>query len=494
MDVFALRDDLVKTYRDYATSFVPLRDDHVRRYVEAALESGWLWPNPRVGLNPSFESGGPVDGLVSDGVLHPGVSDVFRRDKSESDVRGREMLLYRHQVEAVRAASAGQNYVLTTGTGSGKSLAYMIPIVDHVLRKGSGRGVQAVVVYPMNALVNSQLDELGKYLGHGPWTDPPVTFGRYTGQEDLDARERILGEPPDVLLTNYVMLELILTRHTDQRLVQSFRSLRFLVLDELHTYRGRQGADVSLLVRRLREASGASDLLCVGTSATLSTEGSFEDRQTSLASVGSLLFGAPVEPGGVISETLERVTYCRAGSDAATDAVLAETVERCHPPSTYDEFVDDPLASWLESKFGVQTDAEGRLVRAVPRPVIGEGGAASELAILTGLSEASCESAIRLYLLAGSAIPKPGGVGQVFPFRLHQFVSRGDTVYASPEPPAVRSLSLDGQRFAPGSGPSAGSASARVLPRMRPGLLHRQMRTGRCRVRRPAGQKGSVGS
>ena len=98
MDVFALRDDLVGTYRDYATSFVPLRDHRLGRYVDEALESGWLWPDPRVGLNPSFESGGPVEGLVSEGLLHPLASDVFRSAKSGGDSRGLGMRLYRHQV------------------------------------------------------------------------------------------------------------------------------------------------------------------------------------------------------------------------------------------------------------------------------------------------------------------------------------------------------------------------------------------------------------
>ena len=90
------------------------------------------------------------------------------------------------------------------------------------------------------------------------------------------------------------MLELVLTRYLDRRLVGQLGDLRFLVLDELHTYRGRQGADVALLVRRLREASGSDDLRCVGTSATLSTEGSHADRQAKVADVASLLFGDEV--------------------------------------------------------------------------------------------------------------------------------------------------------------------------------------------------------
>ena len=204
---------------------------------------------------------------------------------------------------------------MTTGTGSGKSLAYIIPIVDHVLRVGSGGGVKAIIVYPMNALVNSQREELEKFLNYGPWKKPPVTFARYTGQDDAETRKGIQENPPDILLTNYVMLELILTRYIDRRLVQSFGNLRFLVLDELHSYRGRQGADVALLVRRVREASGSSEIRCVGTSATLSTEGDHESRKERLAEVGSRLFGSPVDASDIIGETLRRVTPERDVTD-----------------------------------------------------------------------------------------------------------------------------------------------------------------------------------
>ena len=450
MDVFDLRSHLIATYREYTTSFVKPRERRVRRFVDDELEM--LWPHARVGLNPSFEPGRSVDGLVADGVLHPAAGDIFRRDKSESDVRGRELRLYRHQEEAVRVAAGGRSYVLTTGTGSGKSLAYIVPIVDHVLRSGSGGGVKAIVVYPMNALANSQMEELGKFLDYGPWEKdrPPVTFARYTGQDDVASRERLKANPPDILLTNYVMLELILTRYTDQDLVRALRSLRFLVLDELHTYRGRQGADVALLARRLREASRSPDLMCVGTSATLSTEGSVGERQSRLAEVGSRLFGVDVDPADVIGETLKRATQPFDDTDRRSVAELARRVEDGSPPGIYDEFVADPVSSWVESTLGVDYE-EGMLVRAQPLPVKGGNGAASRLADLTGLEEAVCAETIERYLLDGSRIPDKESDGPVFAFRLHQFISRGDTVYASPEAPSERYLTMSGQRFVPGS-------------------------------------------
>jgi len=115
--------------------------------------------------------------------------------------------------------------------------------VNHVLENGSGKGIQAIIVYQMNALANSQFGELKKFLNHGyPDGRGPVTFRRYTGQEKDEQRKEIIANPPDIILTNYVMLELILTRPDEGGLVRAAQNLRFLVLDELHTYRGRQGS------------------------------------------------------------------------------------------------------------------------------------------------------------------------------------------------------------------------------------------------------------
>ena len=169
MDVFSLRDRIVSEYRSYSEGFVEIADERIRTAVDDAFDKGLLWPSPRIGLNPSFEPGATVDQLVNSGRLRPLAEEIFRKDKTAEDPEGEPMTFYRHQVEAIEAAADGRSYVLTTGTGSGKSLAYIVPIVDHVLRAGSGRGIKALVLYPMNALANSQNEELSKFLDHGPW-------------------------------------------------------------------------------------------------------------------------------------------------------------------------------------------------------------------------------------------------------------------------------------------------------------------------------------
>jgi len=454
MDIFDFRRKLIDDYAAYTRSFITVREPNLRQFVQEQLEAGVLWPEPLIQLNPSFEPGDSIDDLVAAGVLHAECRHVFRI-KSESDPQGRQLRLHRHQSEAIRVARTGFPYVLTTGTGSGKSLSYIVPVVDHVLRVGSGKGIRAIVVYPMNALANSQVNELHKFLGLG-YADGrgPVTFARYTGQEKADERERILSHPPDILLTNYVMLELILTRPRDRQLVRAAHGLQFLIFDELHTYRGRQGADVAMLIRRVRDAMSAPRLQCVGTSATLSTDSDVGGQQRRVADVATQLFGMDVRPEHVIGETLRRVTPEIDLDAAPFRAALAERVrgEGRDAPSDFPGFVSDPLSAWIESTFGVTTVPGGtRLVRVQPSAIGGKSGAAAKLCDLTGVSQETCAAAIRAGLQASyTCDPHPETLRPPFAFRLHQFISRGDNVYASVEAESDRHLTVQGQRFVPG--------------------------------------------
>jgi len=449
MNIFDFRDQLIDDYASYINSFIQIRDPQINQYVQQKLRDGVLWPEPLIQLNPLFAPGASIDELVAQSVLHPGCARIFRRDKSADDDRGRPLRLHQHQSEAIRVARGGASYVLTTGTGSGKSLAYIVPIVDYVLRHGSGRGIRAIVVYPMNALANSQVKELEKFLLPATRGDKAlVTFARYTGQESEEERQRIIADPPDILLTNYVMLELIMTRSAERRLIAS-RTLQYLVLDELHTYRGRQGADVALLVRRARDRLAAGDLQYVGTSATLAGAGTQEERQASVAAMASQVFGTLVKQEHVIGETLVRTTSS-AGQDGQFLQLLTARVREGgrNLPTDYQGFIQDPLSTWIESTFGV-TEQDGRLVRTTPKSISGDRGAAHDLSFITGLPVEQCVEAIQNALLAGyTCEPHPETGRPPFAFRLHQFISKGDTIYASLE--AQRYLTLQGQQYVPG--------------------------------------------
>ncbi len=452
MNVFDLRSSLIQDYSSYISSFIRIRDARIKDYVDQSIAQGLLWPDPLIQLNPTFEPGNWIDTLVDEGLLNKECKRIFRR-KKEADDFGQPLRLHKHQEDAIRTAREGHNYVLTTGTGSGKSLAYIIPIVDFVLRNGSGKGIQAIIVYPMNALANSQWGELEKFLKFGyPDGKGPVSFERYTGQESVQEKTRIMSNPPDILLTNYVMLELILTRLKEREtLVNAAQGLRFLVLDELHTYRGRQGADVSMLVRRVREALHANHLQCVGTSATLAGAGSLDQQRIEVARVASVLFGDRVQPGHVIGETLRRATVENVLTDAEFIGRLKTSIQQLDLPNSFDEFIRHPLASWVESWLGLTRDKEsGRLVRTHPKSLTGEDGAGRELSRLTGLPEGECVRALQAILLRGYAIGNPETNFPAFAFRLHQFISRGDTVYASVETEKDRYVTVYGQKFVPG--------------------------------------------
>ncbi|GHK02346.1 RNA helicase [Streptomyces sp. Y2F8-2] len=454
MDVFGVHRALIKDYRSFTEGGTVIRDDRIAAFVEKDLDDKSQWPDPWLSLNPFFQSGGTVAELVGEKVLHPECARIFQAGKTEGGTvpDGRPLTLHRHQREAIEAADRGASYVLTTGTGSGKSLSYIVPIVNRVLHERDAEGptalkrVRAIIVYPMNALANSQLKELEKYLrdGYGPGREP-VTFARYTGQEDDEKRKEIRDNPPDILLTNYVMLELMLTRPADRAsLIRMAKGLEFLVFDELHTYRGRQGADVALLIRRVREACQAPHVQCIGTSATMSTEGTVEDQKKVVAGVASTLFGTPVSSEHVIGETLVRAT------EEAPDAVPAERLTSPASPRAYDELVRDPLARWIETRFGLATDeATGRLVRRQPTKI---EVAARELAEQSGVPKDDCVKAIEATLEAGSQARHPVTDRPLFAFRLHQFLSKGDTVYVTLEDKLSRHLTRSYQLEQPGSG------------------------------------------
>ena len=449
MDVFAFRDELVAEYERFSRSFTRIRAEDISREVDAAYAASRFWPPPLIQLNPSFEPGGHIDDLVSDGTLDAECAKIFRL-KNRNDTFGKCLLLHRHQADAIDIAKRGESYVLTTGTGSGKSLAYFIPIIDDVIRRrraGDGRkGIAAIVVYPMNALCNSQREELERFLrlGYGEGREP-VTFARYTGQESNEERTRIAKNPPDILLTNYVMLELIMTRflETDRAVRRHAAGLRFLVLDELHTYRGRQGADVAMLVRRVRERFN-DRLLCIGTSATMASEGSAEARNTAVASIASRLFGVTVDSANVVTETLQPATD---RDKVASGPDLRRAMEEGMPRDpTYDKLRSHPVAAWVEHKLGLE-EQDGKLVR-ISRPLdILE--ASERLAADSGLEAGRCRSYLADFLLAAHRCRSERGLS-LFAFRLHQFVSGAWNAYSTLEAPGERYLTLDGQQFKPG--------------------------------------------
>jgi hypothetical protein len=149
LDIFNLRDEVIDDYRRYIESFLKIRDPRVEAFVDQELERGELWPDPLVQLNPAYKSSSTATELVQQGILHPDCTPYFSKD-------GKPFHFHYHQEQAFRRAQHQKPYVLTTGTGSGKSMTYVVPIFDDLLRHPEIKGVRAILVYPMNALINSQ--------------------------------------------------------------------------------------------------------------------------------------------------------------------------------------------------------------------------------------------------------------------------------------------------------------------------------------------------
>jgi len=439
MDVFQLRGNVVSNYSDYIESFLNILDPKIKDFVDAQLASGVLWPEALIQLSPAYQAAESVAALVEQHILHPLCAKIFRAG-------GQSLRLHQHQRRALAVAQEQHPYVVTTGTGSGKSLTYMIPVVDHILKHEPEQGkVRAIIVYPMNALINSQEQALNRFVAHiGGRDSCPVRYARYTGQESASAKAAIQANPPHILLTNYVMLELMLTRPEEHRFVDAAHSaLQFLVLDEMHTYRGRQGADVALLVRRLRTRSGNPALQCIGTSATMASGATRAERLATIAGVATNLFGAVVAPEHVIDEALRwglpRPTmHDPAALCAALTAPLPVTMD-------WETLRSNPLAAWIESTFGLRAEVDGRLSRREP---ISLPAGAAQLAALTGIAALECAARLQQLFALGSAVKTPEGP-PAFAFKLHQFVSQGGSVYSTLEAAGQRYLTLEGQHYAP---------------------------------------------
>ncbi|MBN1812558.1 MAG: DEAD/DEAH box helicase [Anaerolineae bacterium] len=325
LDPFAILSAVQQDYLTYVRTFQRFQNTTISDWVLERVQSGTLlWKPPFVQISRPFAPGDELEGLVAEGLLHPAAPPIFRRNPNE--LASLPVYPYHHQTEAVRRILAGRNVVVATGTGSGKSFAFGIPIISQALRGRDERtsGIKAVIVYPMNALANSQYDDFARRL-HGTGLRIALYTGdtayapaealeqyrRATGRSipydsEVLSRQEIQERPPDILMTNYVMLELLLTRFEDRKLFAQPGVLRFLVLDEVHTYTGKRGADVAALVRRLKQHTHTVGALrCIATSATVEAPAANSGKggaAEAIASFATRLFGEPFDAGDVVTE------------------------------------------------------------------------------------------------------------------------------------------------------------------------------------------------
>ncbi len=429
MKAFSFDHHLIKNYERFSRSFSTIRADDLRDAVSREYGEGRFWPDALLSLNPRYETGPTVDALVNSGDLDPATAQIFRF--GEAPIR-----FHRHQGQAIAKARARQSFVVTTGTGSGKSLCFFVPVVDAIVRdrqKGLPPRTRAIIIYPMNALANSQLKEIEKFIGQSGLPDKlkPVVK-RYTGQESQEERQKIAANPPDILLTNYMMAELLLTRQDDldSQVIGNAAGLEFIILDELHTYRGRQGADVAVLVRRLRDRCTPEKApICIGTSATMASEGTDDSRAVAVAKVATRLFGAEIGPDAVIDESLKRAT------DDSIDLVRANSelpkVLEIPLPETLDDNIlrRHPLAVWTELALGLDDGLELKRKKPIPFEQ-----AVATLAKDSGVDAERCQTILEDFLTRVS-LPEDqrggSGEGAFLAFKLHRFISGAGEIFTT---------------------------------------------------------------
>jgi DEAD/DEAH box helicase domain-containing protein len=284
---------------------------------------------------------------------------------------------YKHQLKAFqrlysREGHQPQHTLVTTGTGSGKTECFLYPILDHCWRNRAEPGVKAIILYPMNALATDQSRRLARMLFEDDRLRGQVTAGLYVGGEGqhgvadaehlVDKRDILRQSPPDILLTNYRMLDFLLLRPEDARIWgdNTPETLRYLVLDELHTYDGAQGSDVACLIRRLklRLGSAPGSVCSVGTSATIGS-GKQGEAVKALTEFASKVFDESFFDDGVIVE--DRCTAVE---------VLGGTVDLLElpDPARGSELATDgyhSVAEWLASQAEIWLGEGARRVSPV---------------------------------------------------------------------------------------------------------------------------------
>lgn len=352
-EVFGPYLDMLKAQYRFHPQF-----SHAKQMWEGRLTMEELVQGPYLEKAQMYEQGESLENLS----LHEKT-----RETLNDRLSGRS--LYKHQTDALRLLLAGQNAIIATGTSSGKTLCYQIPILDDLLRDPS-LGLRAIIIYPLNALVNDQLTEWEQILNE----HPHIAFARFTGQTPnsqqryeerlkavieeqltdegltqqerqrevekrlkrqlqsdpqnrLNHRDAIRAKPPHVLITNFSMLEYLMERPVDAPIFEN-ACLKFLVLDEVHAYRGVQATEIAFLIRRLKNHLGIERLVSIATSATLGKQDDPESK-AKVRCFASDLFGEDfIEPNPIYGKAALPELKSPSFHPTVTDYIKAAEVLR----------------------------------------------------------------------------------------------------------------------------------------------------------------------
>lgn len=345
-----IADEVQITLLDYLTTTFNLQDrklDHALVDFLSQPEGKGMFQGPYVSLRLPFKK------------------DKVSQAETPLDIAP-SFYPYTHQAQAfARLTSKNgrmpQPTLITTGTGSGKTECFLYPVLDHCYRQRGERGIKAIILYPMNALAADQARRLAGMICRDDRLRGQVTAGLYVGgsgeiahtvmgpETVIDDRKSLRDNPPDILLTNYKMLDFLLLRPEDKPLWRFNQpdSLRYLVLDELHTYDGAQGSDVACLIRRLRARLDIPEgVLCpVGTSATvLSLSG---DTTRALTEFASQIFATQFPQESVIGEARETLHEFLPEESQFFNLPEHSASLRAQPGEAYETYLSRQMQAWF---------------------------------------------------------------------------------------------------------------------------------------------------
>ncbi|MFQ3596886.1 MAG: DEAD/DEAH box helicase [Chloroherpetonaceae bacterium] len=349
---------IAERYKRYIRTTYDIKDAEFKHLFDQQLQANEaFFKGPFLDAMPPYQSGASIKALVESDMLSwyfsPNSKSGICVEKSDTDELIYNRPLYAHQEESLKKALAGKNLIVSTGTGSGKTESFLLPILEHLLReKEAGTlnepGVRALLLYPMNALANDQMKRLRLLLAREG--ENGITFGRYIGEtkEDEDqanqaykaqygeqplknellSRDQMQTRPPHILLTNYAMLEYLLLRPQDSSFFdgETAKHWKFIVMDEVHTYDGAKGIETAMLLRRLRErilrSNPETKFQFIGTSATLGGK----DSDNAAKKFAANLFSEPYDTWDIVkAQTLDQDAHpCPADFPSDKYAVLQQ--------------------------------------------------------------------------------------------------------------------------------------------------------------------------
>ena len=291
--------DFIKAkFSRYLRSTFDIRDNTYKSLYSQRLDEleSRLYKGPFLASSLPFEQSKTLNEVIAEGLFEKDFIKIGGKDPEKEDYLDFNRPCYAHQIKAFETIRNGRNMVVTTGTGSGKTECFMFPIINELIKEyNSGNrspGVRAIFLFPLNALVYDQIDRLrgllqnyeelrfGFYTGRTPENETSSEGQKQLGiykrkygepaKNEVLTRDKMRANPPQILFTNYSMLEYLLIRPTDQSLIsaEALKNLRFIVLDEAHIYRGALGIEISLLLRRLQGTANRNPQFVL-TSATL---------------------------------------------------------------------------------------------------------------------------------------------------------------------------------------------------------------------------------